>query len=125
MTTATPILRCISEGTEIVIKATEGRRTIAGVNQTFFGWINSVLRSWDANKAGGARPATPVKVYEMAQNATYVQMFTSLGVEKKNLCFTHDQIITFCEDHRSWLCMDGQATFFLCEYEDTFRIARV
>ena len=125
MTTAIPILRCISEGIEIVIEATEGRRTISVAERKFLGGIDFNFKNWDVNKASDARPATPVKVYEMIQDATPVQIFDSLRVEKKNLCFTHDQIITFCEKHRPWLREDGHHTLFLFASDGAFFVASV
>lgn len=121
----TPILRCISEGDEIVIPATEGKRTIWDAKETFPGGIDSDFKNCSATKMSSAKPDTTVKVYEMVEDATFVQMFGSLSGERKNLCFTHDQIITFCETHHEWLHLDGYATFFLFEVESNFVVARV
>ncbi len=119
------ILRCISEDAEIVIPATEGKRTIGDAKETFLAGIDADFKNWGANKSCGARLAIPVKVHEMAKDATFSQMFSSLGEEKTKFSFTHDQIITFCEKHRQWLRTDGYGTFFLFESESNFFVAYV
>ena len=102
-------LHLISGNERIVIAPTSGRRVIADAKNVFDGYIDPDFRNWKADEAGKPTPKTPVQVYEMAQDATFAQMFS----DPDKTALTQNQIIEFIEKHPEWLRKDGYATFFL------------
>lgn len=119
------ILRLISEEEHLVIGATDGTEIIADATDTFPGWIDSDFRAYGADEASGPTVETPVAVYEMVKDATFAQMFGSLGADTQKLCLTQSQIIGFVKAHRDWLRTDGYATFFLVRSKGKFFVASV
>ncbi|MFH0845811.1 MAG: hypothetical protein V1851_00185 [Patescibacteria group bacterium] len=102
---------------EIWISETTGEKTIAQSSDVFKGWIDSDFINWGTDKQGKSTERTKVEVYEMRRDATFEQMFTSLGDIDK-LCFEQEQIINFCLEHPDKLRKDGYATFFLFKVHD-------
>ena len=119
------ILKLISEAHEIIIETCDGSQTIATAKETFKSGIDSDFKSWGTNKAGASTEKTPVQVHEMVKDATFAQMFGSLGIDLDKLCLTQHQIKTFCEVHKEWLRKDGYATFFLFKVDEQFFVASV
>lgn len=115
------ILRCLTKK-PLIIDATDGTETIPNAEDVFTGWINSEFYSLGA---GDPTPKTPVMVYEMVKDATFAQMFRSLGVPTKKLCLTQSQIIGFVKKHLKHLRTAGRETFFLFESKRKLFIARV
>lgn len=119
------ILRLLSRGENIVIPACDGFRTIANTKEVF-AYIDPNFEKHGLGKPGKATVEMLVKVYETVKNeATFVQMFCSLGVDLDKLCFTQHQIISFCESNTEWLCADDYATFFLVKLDGQFFVASV
>ena len=119
------ILKCISEAQEIFIETCDGTQTIATAKETFKSGIDGDFKAWGTNKPGQSTEKTAVQVYEMTENATFAQLFGSLGTDLDKLCLTQHQIKLFCEVHKEWLRQDGYGTFFLFKVEDQFFVARV
>lgn len=119
------ILKLISGGETILIDACDGTETLAQAADTFESGIDSDFKNWDANKKGGATAEIAAQVYEMAQNAMFAPMFSSLGSDLDKLCFTQHQIIVFCKKHVNWLRTDGYGTFFLFKVDGQFFVADV
>ena len=119
------ILKLISEAHEIIIETCDGSQTIANAKETFKSGIDVDFKNWGLNKAGNSTEKTPVQVHEMVKDATFAQMFGSLGTDLDKLCLTQSQIKAFCKKHANWLRTDGYATFFLFKVEDHFFVARV
>lgn len=119
------ILKYISEAQEIFIETCDGSQTIATAKETFKSGIDGDFKNWGTNKPGASTQKTAVQVHEMVKDATFAQMFGSLGTDLDKLCLTQHQIKTFCEVHKNWLRTDGYGTFFLFKVEDQFFVAHV
>ena len=105
------ILVPLYEGENILIDPTTGDETIANAGDVFTGYFDPDFEHWGTNKPSGvATDATPAKVYEMHRNATFADMFASLG-DIDDLCWQQGQIINFCRKHPDKLRQDGFGTF--------------
>jgi len=119
------ILKLLSKGESIVIDACDGSETITDAKEVFKSYIDSNFKNWGINKPGKATEETAVAVHEMVKDATFAQIFGSLGTDLDKLCLTQHQIKNFCKKHSNWLRVGGYATFFLFKAEDQFFVARV
>lgn len=119
------ILKLLSGAHEIAIETCDGAQTIAAAKETFKSGIDDDFKNWGTNKPGAATQRTPVEVHELVKDATFAQMFGSLGTDLDKLCLTQHQIKLFCEVHKEWLRKDGYGTFFLFKVEDQFFVALV
>lgn len=117
------ILRSISKGKKVTISACKGKRTIARSDVVFTEYLDSAFQN--LGKRGKKTPATDTEVYEMVENATFAQMFTSLSRDLNCLVFTQDQIVTFVEQYSNWLRAGGTGTFFLFKENEEFFVAYV
>lgn len=122
---ANSILRLLSKGESLLIDAVNGKETLAQAKDVFLSSIDSDLKKLGTDQPGAATEETPVQVYEMAQDATFAQMFGSLGADLDKLCLTQHQIKNFCKELPNWLRSDGHATFFLFKVEDQYFVADV
>lgn len=120
-----PYLRCISEGQEIMIGETKGKRTIAKAKDVFPGWIDPDFVNYGLDVKGKAKPKIPAMVLEMEKNGTFKDVFGGFGENLDRLVLEQDQVIKFCEEHADWLRTDGYGTFFLLKEEDEFFVAFV
>lgn len=120
-----PYLRLLYADDRITIPVTGGQRTIADAKKVFTWGIDSDFQRWGTNKPSGNKPETDLKVFEMHQDATFKQLFTSLGKPLPELCMTQDQIIAYCEKHKDKLRRDGYGNFFLFKVGDEFFVAYV
>ncbi len=118
-------LRRIFETETIIIDACDGLETLANAKETFKSGIDSDFKSWSTNKSGIATAETAVQVHEMVKDATFAQMFGSLGASLDKLCLTQHQIKMFCKKHPKWLQADGYSTFFLFKVDNQFFVALV
>lgn len=66
-----------------------------------------------------------VEVYEMYnENASFIQMFSSLSDELTKLSLSGGQIINFCKNYPNWLSQKGFPTFFMILIkEETFIVS--
>lgn len=112
-------------GQGLVIKTTTGQRTIAKAKDVFPGYIDGDFVNWGLDLIGQATKESLADVWELVKDSTFLQFFQSLGKNLDELCWTQDQIITFCEDHREWLRTDGHVTFFLFKENGEFFVALV
>jgi len=122
---AISILRLISGGENIIIRATSGTKTISSATNVFTWDIDSDFKNWGLDVPGEAKLETPVDVHEMVQDGDFKTIFGSLGREMDDLCLTQEQVIAFVEDHEDWLRKECFATFFLFKVEGKFFVARV
>lgn len=121
----TPILRRLYENKTITLAASDGSRFISAAASTFTAGIDQRFTKWGLNKPGNATPATDVSVFKIIEDTTFPEIYSSLSPDLNKLCFTQDQIIEFCERHRSKLRKGGYATFFFFKEGDWFYITRV
>lgn len=119
------ILKLISAGEKIMIEASYGNVLISKAKKTFKSWIDPHFTDWKLNEVGTATPETLLNVYEMANNATFIQMFTELNSDLDKLVMTQSQIIRFCEKHPNWFCCHGYFTFFLTKIKDNYFVISV
>lgn len=119
------ILRLLSASETIPIAPCTGLETLAQAKKTFPSGIDSDFKNWKLDVSAEATEETQVQVHEMVKDATFAQMFGSLGNDLDKLCMTQHQIKTFCEQHSTWLRTEGYGTFFLFKVEDQFFVAYV
>jgi hypothetical protein len=124
-TNESTILRLISGGKSIMIDACDGSETITNAKDTFKSGIDSDFKNLGTDKPGQATEETAVKVHEMVKDATFAQIFGSLGTDLDKLCLTQHQIKKFCKKHANWLRTDGYGAFFLFKVEDQYFVAHV
>lgn len=123
-------LRLISGDESVVIDPTDGKEVLANADD-LFDYIDSDFRNWRADEPGQPTGETPVEIYEMIGDATFTQMFGSLGADRRipasmrKLCLTQAQIKGFVKKHRNWLRADGYGTFFPFVSYGQFFVARV
>lgn len=117
-------LKIISGDKSLVLDVVDGTEILAKVKE-MFAYIDSDFRNWKADEKGPATEKTPVVVYEMVKDATFMQMFGSLSSDPRKLCLTQAQIKNFVQKYRDWLRVDGWATFFLFESHNNFFVAHV
>ncbi|OGL61895.1 hypothetical protein A3C09_04415 [Candidatus Uhrbacteria bacterium RIFCSPHIGHO2_02_FULL_47_44] len=122
---ADPILRRLFEDETITIAPCDGSRYVAKEKGVFKAYIEGLFASWGLDKPGQSTVAANVSVYEMIRDATFAQMFGSLGPDLDKLCLSQHQIVEFCETHSARLRQEGYATFFLFKEGDQFCVARV
>lgn len=119
------ILKLLSGAETLMLDALDGKETLATAKETFPSGIDGDFKNWGTNKAGIATKEQAVDVHELVQNATFAQMFGSLGTDLDKLCLTQSQIKNFCKKHPNWLRKDGYATFFLFKVDEQFFVAHV
>ncbi len=120
-----PILRRLFEDETITIAACDGARYIAIERGVFKAYIEDLFASWGLDKRGKSTIATNVSVHEMIKDATFIQMFGSLGPDLDKLCLSQHQIVELCEKHWVPHRQEGHATFFLFKEGDQFYVAYV
>jgi len=122
------ILRLL-KGESPFIDAVNGEETLAQAKDVFSSGIDLDFKKWGTDQPGIATEETPVQVYEMAQDATFAQIFSSLG-DLDKLCLTQHQIKNFCKKHPDCLRSDGFVTFgfvtcFLFKVGNKYFVAHV
>ena len=123
--TSTAVLRRLYDDQTINLSPCVGSRLISQAKNVFRGYIDSDFITWDANEPGASTPKTLVAVYEMAEDATFAEIFASLYHDVESLCLTQDQIIAFCENHPDKLHPDSQKTFFPFKSRDKLFVTDV
>lgn len=119
-----PILRDITGDHILTLPASDGGRIIADARETFRAGIDPDFRNWGAYEPGRKTAKTRVRVYELIQNADFIDMFWSQiplpgGAEilRRNhrliqiVALEQHQIIDFANIYPNWLRHDGSATF--------------
>jgi len=96
-----------------MISPTDGSRTIATALDVFIGAIDKIFDRWGTNKPELPAKETPILAYELAQDATFAQMFSSLSPDLDKLCLTQAQIIEFVATHPNQLRTECCGNFFL------------
>ncbi len=108
------ILRCISGGQKVVIKATKGTEQIWGATKTFPGGIDSKFTPFCHWKEESTEK-TLVEVYELTENGDFRRAFGSFKQNFDRLCLTRAQIRTFVETNSEWLSKEGNTSFLFKE----------
>jgi len=62
-----------------------------------------------------------VEIYELKRNGNFAQYFASLGYDLNKICFTEDEIESFCERYPDYLFRkNSYVTFFLTKRDHQF-----
>lgn len=117
-------LKLVSGTESLILAAVDGKEVLVDAKD-IFAYIDPDFKKWGADEPGQATGETSVEVYEMAEDATFSQMFGSLSGDAQKLCFTQSQIKSFVKKYSNWLRTDGYATFFLFESRGESFVARV
>ncbi len=117
-------LKLISADKEIIIDQCDGSKVIDDTEDVFK-YIESDFHKWEADEKGPATGETLVGVHEMIQSGTLSEVFSSISSDMSKLCFTQSQIISFVQNHRSWLKTDESGTFFLFKSKGGLLVACV
>lgn len=118
-------LKLISGKENIIIKSCDGQENLAGDRDFFLGGIGNGFRIWGLNNQGVPTKEISVEVHELVKDATFAQMFGSLGTDLDKLCLTQHQIKMFCKKSSGWLRTDERETFFLFKEKGQFFVAGV
>lgn len=116
LVTETSHLRLLSGGQEVVISACPGgpRASLAYAGKTFTGYVDSNFKNWKLDTEQPSTEATPVLVYEMHKDGTFMDIYGSFNVNKEALAFkSQEQVEKFAIEHRAHLRTDGYGTLFL------------
>ena len=118
-------LKLLSGAETLTLDALDGKEILATAKEVFPSAIDDDFKKWGTNKPGIATKEQAVDVHELVKDATFAQMFGSLGTGLNKLCLTQHKIKNFCKKHPQWLRQDGYATFFLFKVENQFFVASV
>ncbi len=106
------ILRLISGGQKITLRALDGTRTIFNDLSGSTWKIDDDFEELGLNKPSQATKVTDIEIYEMKVDAKFKKIFNSFLCDLSKLVLTQDQIIEFCQTDRIWF-KQGCATYFL------------
>ncbi len=121
-----PVLRLLTTEKKLIIKATDGKKTLAQAKDTFNGFIDPKFKNRGLDNPGVATPDTPIDMYEVIADATFKDMFCSLSGDLDKLCLTQSQIEEFCRTNNDLLQGDVYGMFFLFREDyGYFLVARV
>lgn len=122
--TGDKFLKLISGNESLILDAVDGTETLAKAKDLFT-YIDSDFRTYGVDEEGPMTEETAVAVYEMARDATFSQMFSSLSSDLNKQCLTQAQTKNFVRKYRNWLRAEGYATFFQFKSGDNFFVAFV
>ena len=111
-TTRTGVLTRLYHDETIVVGSTTGKEMLAASGEVFPGWLDPNFERWGTNVQSDPTEEAGVEVWEMAEDANFRTMFSSLG-DPERLCLTQGQIRKFAAERRDKLHSNGWATFFL------------
>jgi hypothetical protein len=117
-------LRLLSGNEALVLDQTDGSETL-GQATDVFKYIDRNFERWNCNVVGPPIQETPVRVYEMARDSTFQELFGGFGVALDSLALTQAQIKQFAKYYRDWLKKGGNGTFFLFRVGNEFFVAAV
>lgn len=110
--------------TTISLEATTGKETIAQSRDVFTIWLSHDFKDWGLDKESKPTRAVKVDVLEMQEDATFMEIFSSLG-SLDSLALTQGQIIEFCKNYRDIIGQNDLATFFLFKVDCDYFVAGV
>ena len=89
-----------------ILEATDGKRIIADASDVF-GKISPSFRLLATHVGlGESTTEVPFEVYGIVKEATFTEMFCSVNLDLRKLCFTQAQIIDFVVHHTMWMNYD-------------------
>lgn len=114
-----PILRLISGGKKLTIRALDGRFIIIQAKNIFRANIDLHFIQWRLSKLGIATPETSLEVHKMIRDASFMDIFNSLPGTLEQKWLTQNQVVEFCTVWPDWLKSGGYATMFLCKRDES------
>ncbi len=121
----TDFLNFISGGERPTIGPTNGKDMIAEASDVFTTYIDSNFKSFGIDVPSKPTKETEVQVLEMVKDGRFKQLFGSFGENLDRLCLTQSQIISFVRNHKRWLSVGGNGTFFLFKVKEEYFVADV
>jgi hypothetical protein len=112
----TKILRLISGGHKLVLKASDGSCLIA--KEFSRSDVVHDLALYGINKPGVATKDTLIMVYEIIRHSKFMNIFKALPGEWNQKWLTQNQVIDFCRTLAEWLKQDSGSTFFLIKIDE-------
>ena len=80
-------LRLLSGNEPLMLEPTDGWETL-GQATDVFRYVDRNFERWNCNDVGPPTRETPVRVYEMARDSTFQELFGGFGVELDSLALT-------------------------------------
>lgn len=111
------ITRQISDDNTLIIKALAGQQNIATAQEVFKSWIDPDFQKRGIDNRGVATPKTPVRVYEMTQSGTLMQIFSGFPGTWSQKVLSQNQVNEFCKNYSNWLSEEW-ATLFLIKIDE-------
>lgn len=96
---------------DLEIESLDGTETLSEAHDVFSS-IGNRFMEWETGKPSSSTGPTKPALYELKENATFLEMFESLG-GNENLALTQAQIKRFCKKYARLLFKSGIDTIFL------------
>jgi hypothetical protein len=117
-------LRLFSRNEPLMLGQLDGSEML-GQATDVFKYIDRNFEGWNCNMVGPPTQETPVRVYEMARDSTFQELFGGFGLALDSLALTQAQIKQFARYYGNWLKKGGNGTFFLFRVGNDFFVAAV
>lgn len=96
------ILKLISGGETIRIRALDGSRVFKFSDGDLFKYVFFDLAGFDTNEHPTETGEAELLVYELVKDANIYQMFNSLNKSFEQLCLTQNQILEFLDKYKRY-----------------------
>ncbi len=117
-------LRLLSGNEPLMLDQIDGSETLNQATDVFR-YIDRNFERWNCNVVGPPTHETPVRIYEMAGDSSFQELFGGFGVALDSLALTQAQIKQFAKYYRGWLKKGGNGTFFPFRVGNEFFVAAV
>jgi hypothetical protein len=117
-------LRLLSGTEPLMLDPTDGRDRLDQATD-IFRYIDHNFARWNCDVVGPSTPKTPVRVYEMVRDSTFLALFGGFGVALESVALTQAQIKQFAKVYPDWLKGGGNGTFFLFENGAEFFVSAI
>ncbi len=121
----TDYLRLVSGNEKIVIRSTDGKRTIVQSVDLFTCGVDEDLHNLDTDVQGLPTKEMAVQIFEMTKSGTLAHMYGSFGEKLDSLCLEQSQIISFVENHEEWFRTGSYTMSFLFMVSEKLCVVRV
>jgi hypothetical protein len=108
----------------LMLDRMDGSETLSQATD-IFKFIDRNFERWNCDVVGPPTQETPVRVYEMASDSTFQELFGGFGVALESLALTQAQIKQFARYYGNWLKKGGNGTFFLFRLGKEFFVTPV
>jgi|AntRauTorckE6833_2_1112554.scaffolds.fasta_scaffold00067_16 hypothetical protein len=120
-------LRRLFKDEKVVIKETDGKTKMAEKLEVHYSSLGTESKSLGLENPQEPSKETAVELYEMTQDADFKSMFGQFckdAGKPDEVCFTQNQIVEFCQNHKNYLHTD-RATFFLFKEDNNHFVVDV